>query len=218
MRRPELSADGAGAEVQVFPVQARDFALTQASAQGYGDCLATFAGLPEVSFVDYQEASTEVDRLLSAEHGSLVHGEGVSVRPPAALGSWRISEGDKEFLSVHGLPSVPHADTLLRIGALFQSSSGPEYAGQGWSGYVIGQYGDVKIVVHETSGSVFAVPDVREMAPALAHVHPDGIQDELINCRVVTFVDFCWRWYWLALILVYQRDRADRPKLLLGKP
>ncbi|WP_176741314.1 SUKH-4 family immunity protein [Streptomyces sp. LUP30] len=163
--------------------------------------------------MDYQEASTEVDRLLSAELGSLVHGEGASVRPPVVLGSWRLSPGDKEFLSVHGLPALPSMDTLLRVGALFQSSSEPEYAGQGWNGYVVAQCGDVQIVVSETSGSVFAVPDVRDMAPALAHVHPDRIQDELINSRLAVFVDFCWRWYWLAPLLVDQRDRADRAEM-----
>ncbi|MGW1910844.1 SUKH-4 family immunity protein [Streptomyces sp. NPDC002076] len=160
--------------------------------------------------MEYQEASSEVQRILSADLGSLTHRKGVSVDPPAAMAEWRISARDKEVLSVHGLPSVPPDDILMRIGASFQSSSETEYTSHDWSGYVIGQCGDARIVVNEASGFVIAVPEVRNLIPALAHLHPDGIQDESINSGVVAFVDFCWRWYWLAPILVDQRDRADR--------
>ncbi|MFI6359413.1 SUKH-4 family immunity protein [Streptomyces sp. NPDC050743] len=163
--------------------------------------------------MEYQEASSEVQRILSADLGSLTHREGVSVHPPAALSAWRISARDKEALSVHGLPSVPSDGMLMRFGASFQPSSEPEYMSYDWSGYVIGQCGDVRIVVNEASGSVIAVPEVRNLVPALAHLHPDGIQDEMINSGAAAFVDFCWRWYWLAPILVDQRDRADRAEV-----
>jgi hypothetical protein len=113
----------------------------------------------------------------------------------------------------HGLPSVPSGDRLMRVGAHFQSSSEPEFLAADWRGYVIGRCGEVTITVNEESGSVIAVPEAREIAPELAHLRPGGVQDEVINSRVASFVDFCWRWYWLAPILVNQRDRADRAEM-----
>jgi hypothetical protein len=101
----------------------------------------------------------------------------------------------------------------MRVGAHFQSSSEPEFLAADWRGYVIGRCGEVTITVNEESGSVIAVPEAREIAPELAHLRPGGVQDEVINSRVASFVDFCWRWYWLAPILVNQRDRADRAEM-----
>ncbi|MFF3408796.1 SUKH-4 family immunity protein [Streptomyces sp. NPDC002742] len=163
--------------------------------------------------MEYQEASSEVERILRADLGALSHGEGASVRPPAALRSWKISVRDREALSDHGLPSVPSVDMLMRVGAHFQSSGEPEFSSVDWRGYVIGRCGEVKIVVNDRSGSVLAVPEVSDIPPVLAPLHPDGIQDELINSKVIAFVDFCWRWYWLSPVLLDQRDRADRAEM-----
>lgn len=165
--------------------------------------------------MEHQKAISEVERILSADLGALSQVEGIAVRPPAALGAWRIAVPDKESLAAYGLPLVSSGDMLMRVGASFQSTNEPEYAGDGWNGYLIGQCGgDVRIVVSDVSGSVFAVPEARELAPPLAHLRPDGIiPDELINSRAADFVDFCWRWYWLCPILVEQREDAGRAEM-----
>ncbi|MCZ0986317.1 SUKH-4 family immunity protein [Streptomyces diastatochromogenes] len=163
--------------------------------------------------MDDREPDLEVERLLHADLGVLLGGEDLSVRPSAVLDVWRIPDDAKEALSVYGLPAVPADDSFVRVGASFQPGKEPAYAGHGTEGYVIGSCGDVSIVADVSVGSVYAVPEVREMVPALSHLHPDGVPDALINSRVVDLVDFSWRWYWLAPLLVEQRDLADQAEM-----
>ncbi|MGC0400195.1 hypothetical protein RKD27_002839 [Streptomyces sp. SAI-126] len=97
--------------------------------------------------MELPDARSEADRILSAgfEESARVQ---TGVRPPAVSREWGIPATCAATPAAHGLPSVPAADILLRLGAAFQTAEGPGCTGrEGWSGYV-------------------------NMAPALAHLRP----------------------------------------------
>lgn len=111
--------------------------------------------------------------ILEAALGDLTQGGSLSVLPPAVVGDWDLPEGDRAMLFSHGLPAMSPLDKYLGIGAAFQEGVHPEYMSDGGRCYVIGVCGSVRIVARESSGSVLAVPEVRELIPQLAHLHPD---------------------------------------------
>jgi hypothetical protein len=164
--------------------------------------------------LEYQTARAEVERIFAADLRELTESGGISVRPPALLGDWRIADSGKEMLAEHGLPSVATSDIYLRVRGRFQSGLDPEYrAAEGWSGYFIAECGEVRIVCAEVTDSVVAVPNLRTLPPSLAFLHPQGISDEVINQDVPSFVDLAWRWYWLSPLLVKMERAAGQADL-----
>ncbi|WP_344509922.1 SUKH-4 family immunity protein [Dactylosporangium maewongense] len=150
-----------------------------------------------------------VARVLDAKLDELTDSGTLSVKPPASLALWRIPEEDKRILRTYGMPRIVQPDSLLRVGAAFQGSADPGYSAGNVTGYVIAECLDVLLVSCESTGAVFAVPPVRDLPPALAHQHPNGIPDELVNSSTGAFVQFAWRWCRLAAILIREQEIAD---------
>ncbi|MFE7328159.1 SUKH-4 family immunity protein [Streptomyces sp. NPDC057565] len=148
-------------------------------------------------------------RILEAELDDLTENGRLSVTPPAAVRSWDIPAEAKEELLSHGLPQAIPLDKYLGVGAAFQEGELPEYVSDKGRCYVIAVCGDVRVVARERSGQVLAVPEHREMIPQLAHLHPGGVPDEVINSSVTVLVDFAWRWHWLSRVLTEQEEAAD---------
>lgn len=167
--------------------------------------------------MDIQQASSEVARILAADLRDLVTDGPPSIAPPTAAHAWNVPEEDKKSLFSFGLPKLDPAEDYLGIGGMFQRSEQPEYRSSEERGYVLGVCGSARIVARESSGVVLAVPESRELIPQLAHLAPEGIQDEEVNSSIGRLVDFAWRWNWLAPVLAEQEMAAGAAEVAAWK-
>ncbi|MEU9702617.1 SUKH-4 family immunity protein [Streptomyces sp. NPDC047981] len=167
--------------------------------------------------MEFEQARSEVARILAADLRGLVTDGPPSVLPPSAARTWNLPGEDTSALFSYGLPDPARAEECTAVRGMFQHSEQPEYRSPEARGYVIGVCGSARIVAQETSGVVLAVPEARELIPQLAHLAPEGIQDETINSSAGRLVDFAWRWMWLAPVLAEQEMAADAAEMVAWK-
>jgi hypothetical protein len=167
--------------------------------------------------MDSRQASSEVARILAADLRDLVTDGPPPIRPPAAAHAWDLPRDDRSSLFSYGLPELGPTEDCLGVGGMFQLSEQPEYRSTAGRGYVLGVCGNARIVALESTGLVLAVPESRKLIPQLAHLAPEGIQDEKINSSVGRLVDFAWRWTRLAPVLAEQEMAVDAAEVAAWK-
>ena len=154
-----------------------------------------------------QDPGVEVSRILGMALGELVAEAGSSVRPPLHARSWNLPDGGLDALFGYGLPA-PISYTYMSIEAVYQDSPVPAYADETGEYYLLGKIGAVLLGARGGDGAVFAIPEVREVIPALRDKYPAGIENSLANSSIEALVELGWRWSLLSVVLAAERGRA----------
>lgn len=155
-----------------------------------------------------QDSASKVARVLDGELGELAAEAGESIMPPLAARSWNLPSEDIDALFEYGLPA-PKPSEYMSLEGAFQDSLDPAYSDGDSAYYLLGRLGAVLLGARSGDGLVFAIPEDREVIPALRDEYPEGIQDSLAASSVRALVELGWRWSMASVILVEEQKRAE---------
>ena len=155
-----------------------------------------------------QDSASKVARILDRELGELVAEAGESIMPPPSARSWSLPGEDIDALFQYGLPA-PMPSEYMSLEGAYQDSVNPAYSDGVSEYYLLGRLGAVLLGARSGDGLVFAIPEEREVIPALRDEYPEGVQDSLAASSVRALVELGWRWSMASVVLVDEQKRAE---------
>jgi hypothetical protein len=155
-----------------------------------------------------EEIRSEISAILEMDLSNLVDGAEDVEFPPQSFSLWNFPPEHRREMTQFGLPPK-RQDGLVAVRADFQQESRPKLLFRESRFYQIGTFGGTVIGVEEGTGKVMEVPTSTDFHPQLAYLFPDGVQAQLVNSNVGSFVDFSWRWHLLASRLEYVGNKTS---------